>query len=319
MAQRIVRTALAWPWRVSPVATLALIVVSQPVAGYAPGPTSAGASPAAPIATTSAPCIDLAPGEQTLTVVADGVTRSVLVHVPVAANTAAPMPAMIALHGYSTEAADFAQTSQLPAIADEVGFIVAFPQGLGATPYWNVVGPDTSSADPTRPDREFVNGVIDLLVASDCVDPSRIFLAGHSMGGGMTGDLACQIGDRLAGIGLMSAMALHPPCQPPRPLGVFVSHAMDDDVLPYLGGTIAGAPDNYPKQLPVEDAVRGWATGEGCTPSTDLTVPGAVEALITFVGCAAPVEFDRRSTGGHEWSVAAGGEMVRFFLSLPPG
>jgi polyhydroxybutyrate depolymerase len=316
MGQRIERAVCAWP--ISVAVLVALLAGTQSVAGYAAEPLASGAPPAVPGETTaSAACVGMASGDQTLTVVADGTTRTVLVHVPEAATPAKPMPALIALHGYSAEAADFAQISQLPAIADEAGFIVAFPQGLGAPPYWNLVGVDPSVADPARPDRDFVTAVIDLLTASGCVNPARIFLVGHSMGGGMTGDLACQIGDRIAGIGLMSAMALHPPCQPPRPLPVFVSHAMDDIVLPYLGGQIQGAPDDYPKQLPVEDTVRGWAMEEGCTPGNDLTVAAAVEVELTFVGCAAPVEFDRRSTGGHEWSVSAGGEMVRFLLSLP--
>jgi polyhydroxybutyrate depolymerase len=267
---------------------------------------------------TLAGCPSIQVGDQTVSFTSAGEDRTVLVHVP-AVDAAAPrLPALIALHGYSAHAADLAASSGLSAKADTAGFVVAYPQALGDPPEWHLAGGWSNAPWLAESDRTLVGDVLHWLLASGCVDPARIFLAGHSQGGGMAGDVACELADRLAGVGLMSAMYMQLPCQPVEPIPVFARHAVDDPVLPYAGGHVQGSA-SYPSVLPVEDVIGRWAVADGCSGTPGRSKEADDVVRIAWKGCAAPVVLDQHATGGHDWPPAATDELWQFLSGLAPG
>jgi len=94
------------------------------------------------------------------------------------------LPLVISLHGRNGSAKYQALTTKWHEVAESKGFIVAYPQGNGAT--WN-----TAITDPNV-DVQFIMALVDELKAKYAVDGTRIFLNGTSMGAALTNRIAVQ-------------------------------------------------------------------------------------------------------------------------------
>jgi polyhydroxybutyrate depolymerase len=281
------------------VAVLALVSfvgASSAVGATAPPSGAAAASPSA-----EPTCVPtLAPGNHSLDLDINGTPREVIVQVP-AVETGARPPAVIAFHGYTSHAWQIEATSGLSGRADELGFVAAYPEALGDPTEWAYA----STARGDDRDMALTEALMTTLVEQACVEPERLVLAGHSMGGGMASDAACRLAERVAGVVVLAALWLDPPCAPGRPVPVVAAHALDDPLLPYDGGPLGFGST----QLAAEDAVGAWATLDGCgaTPLTSESADGA--AILTWPDCAAPVVLHRLSSGGHDWP-AIGSDLI---------
>ena len=170
------------------------------------------------------------------------------VHVPT--GFPQPLPAIIAFHGYGGLATEMGSHTELSKKADEVGFVGIYPQGWGGE--WAVPGyPPAGALEAT--DHELVTELLDRLAASGCVDPDRIYVAGHSQGGGMASAVGCEFADRLAGVAIVAGEFFELPCQPSRPIPVVIFHALDDPILPYGGGSVAGTLEQLPQGAAARD------------------------------------------------------------------
>ena len=280
---------------------------TSPVAVGTPRQTAAEASGSPRGATpTGVACRNLGPGDSTLSLEAGGQTRTVVVHVPPQIRASSvPVPALIAFHGYSSRADEFAAYSRLPAAADAAGFVAVFPQGLGAIPEWHFGNP-AAVAGGEAADEALFETLLGTLAGSGCIDMARVFLAGHSQGGGMASHLACLHADRVAGAAIVSGMLLDPPCRPSRPVPIVQVHAVDDPVLPYDGGTVGGAPAGFPPVLAAEAVAAAWAARDECGGAARDEAPAAGVMRRTWAGCAAPVTYYRLSAGGHGWPTPDG-------------
>jgi polyhydroxybutyrate depolymerase len=213
------------------------------------------------------------------------------VHAP-ATVTAGPLPLVLAFHGYGGGFYDLEYTGGLSEAADAHGFVVAYPQGIGEGPTWDLQG-DT--------DTTFVSALIDELVTSQCADPTRVFATGFSMGGGMTNVLACRLADRIAAIAPVAGNhgeTWGGPCAPSQPVPIMAFHGTLDTFLPYEGGD-SPFPDR--PVTAVEDWMAEWAAADGCgADPTAVSVSAEVDSL-TWQDCAAPVVLYRVIGGGHTW------------------
>jgi polyhydroxybutyrate depolymerase len=252
----------------------------------------------------------LTAGSHTVTLDVDGTPREVIVHIP-DVDVSVRLPAVVAFHGYSSFAMDLEAVSGLSERADGGGFVVAYPQALGDPTEWHFAG----NRGYDRRDLAMTQSLIGMLVEQACVDPTRVFLAGHSMGGGMASDAACQLAEDVTGVVLVAALWFELPCQPARPVPVIAMHALDDEVLPYSGGKIPGAPAGVPEQLAVEMAIAAWAMHDGCaaTPAVVATDDGG--AVMTWSGCTTPVVLHRLASGGHGWPAVASDTIARMATS----
>jgi polyhydroxybutyrate depolymerase len=307
----------------------AAVVAIALVAASCGGRGEEGASSPAPVETTPTSCGDALGSEGgELTITVDGAERDALVHMPVSAEgEAQPLPVVIGLHGYNGNPSFLAEYTGLTQKADESGFIAVLPAGYGVPSEWHFAGyPSISPAD-TEHDVAFLDALVDRLVRSPCVDAERIYVIGHSMGGGMAEFYGCLRAARLAGIALVAAEHFELPCQPSRPIAVIAFHAVDDPILPYEGGEVAGTRSGFPEVLPVEDVAAAWAARDGCTggPSSESLDGGTVRS--TWQGCAAPVVHYRLPLGGHRWpggseegpdaGISATDVLWEFFSTLP--
>jgi polyhydroxybutyrate depolymerase len=252
---------------------------------------------AAPSASTEPDCQpSLAPGRHVLSLDVASGPREVIVQVPESTPGVRP-PAVIAFHGYSSHAIEIEETSGLSDLADELGFVVAYPEALGDPTAWAYSS--TSASDPW--DVDLTDSLMTLLVEQACADPERLMLAGHSMGGGMVSDAACHLSGRVAGVVLLAALWLDPPCPPVQPVPVVATHALDDPVLPYSGGPLPGFGSGGPVQLAAEEAIGTWASYDGCGETPEVTESDDGSAVLTWPECLVPVVLHRLPSGGHDW------------------
>jgi polyhydroxybutyrate depolymerase len=290
-----------------------LLVAAWLLASFIPGgPGPARAASAGPSISPPSPgawpsCTPTLPdGSSTLHLVVEGTEREAIVHLP--GTSPGPLrPAAVGFHGYSARADQLEATSGLSPLADELGFVVAYVQGAGEPPQWSFKGYGGAGVD----DLALVEALLDRLVAEACVDPGRVVLFGHSMGGGMASAAACALADRVAGLVLVSAFWVTLPCEPSRPVPVLAMHALDDRVLPYRGGMANG---NGPRVLPVEEVLAAWAERDGCSPTPDAIATEAGIGELAWQGCLAPVRLLRLESGGHDWARTATPAIVAMLL-----
>jgi polyhydroxybutyrate depolymerase len=278
-------------------AMAACVVTALAVTG-APGRASAG--PTAP--STSAP----ATGTTTdITVhTADGRDRTARVYVPAGLRADRPIPLLVALHGGTGWGKQFERTSGYDALADEHGFIVTYPDGIGVGPRgdlfrtWNggvCCGP---AVRQDVDDVAFLKRLVATISDQQRIDPDRVFATGHSNGMIMAYRLLCEAADVfVAAAGQAGTLGVSH-CRPSQPVSLRHIHGTADTNLPLDGGrgasSIAGIDFPSPRV-----GIRTFAAADGCThgPKTTTHDPvttrawrscddGTVVELVTVDGAS---------------------------------
>lgn len=205
-------------------------------------------------------------GSSAGTLVHDGLTREFLVYVPTTVRT--PAPLVIVLHGGGGTAEGFRAETGFDSVADANGFIVVYPQGVSRE--WNERrGSGMTVRSSSADDVGFIGALIDHLSAIYPIDPARVYAMGISNGGFMALRLACDIGERLAGIGVVAAQFtedMRAECAPGKPLRTAFINGTDDPIIPYDGGAVEVGGQYRGEVLPTEASVAFWLTANACPP-----------------------------------------------------
>jgi polyhydroxybutyrate depolymerase len=286
---------------------------AAPGAGSAPvfinGP-SPGCQEGAPRATSGPGTLSTSSGE-----------RAYSLHVPTLG--AEPRPLVLAMHGYTLNAAEQERVTRLSEVADREGFVVVYPDGLGSPTSWNA-GPCCSYDDKARDDIGFLTQLIDDLGERLCLDQGRVYATGFSNGGMMAYRMACDRSDRIAAIASVAGSMVLPEadCHPVRPVPVMHTHGSADPIVPFAGG-----------------AGPAWLTPAGETPAVFPSVAAEIALFAEINGCSSDTEtvFDELDTrcvrqssctndasvmsctvtgGGHAWP---GGADIGLLASLIMG
>jgi len=185
------------------------------------------------------------PGDYTRTVQHDGRDRSYILHAPKQVAEGKPLPMVIMLHGGTGTARGAARWYGWNELADEEGFLVAYPDGTGRLQTWNAMHCCGSSLREDVDDVGFIRAMIDDIAAATRVDRSRIFATGMSNGGMMSFRLGGEMSDVLAAIGPVCGSnggrthatgELRLPSQPRHPVAVMAVFGQADDNVPFDGG-----------------------------------------------------------------------------------
>lgn len=266
----------------------------------------------APAGATCSPALPHASGDFDQSVQSGGLERDYILHVPPSYDGTAPAPLVLNLHGLGSYAEQQAGYSELPAKADDEGFILVTPNGtvteFFTSRHWNFLTGIPESPD----DVAFIDDLLDALEAQLCIDSSRVFSTGISNGAMMSVRLACDLSDRIAAIAPVSGLyyppwspdlAIEPGCNPVRPVPVIAFHGTDDPIVPYQGGPLAIVGLEFELSGVEDEVLPAWAEHNGCSsgPSTQQVTEHV--AAISFDGCyaGASVQLYRVEGGGHLW------------------
>lgn len=233
------------------------------------------------------------------TVLYDGVNRSYVTYVPTTWLTTVNMPLLFVLHGTTQTGQGIADISEFNTIAENEGFIVVYPDGIGGS--WNTGIPGASTAD----DMGLIDTLIVMHEALYGTDQSRVFSCGFSAGGYMSYRLACESPRCFAGVasvsGTMTDLIVNN-CSPLFTTPVLHIHGDADFVVAYNGSVIAG--------IGVDSVMATWNGYNTCptvpvmTSLPDInTMDNSTVDKYTFEPCAQNLSnvLLKVNGGGHQW------------------
>ena len=131
--------------------------------------------------------------------------RSVRVFVP--SKAATPTPLVVMLHGCTQTADAFADATQMDAIAEKEGFVVAYPEQSAdtiSTRCFRWYDPAHQARDAGEP-KELADAAV-AVAKGHGVDAQRIYVAGISAGAAMSVILGATYPDRFVAIGVVAGV-----------------------------------------------------------------------------------------------------------------
>ena len=168
-----------------------------------------------------------------------GVGREYILYPSTLESPDAPSALVINFHGYgdcaNAYAEDIGHFYGLNNVADEEGFLIAYPQAMireKGDPYWEPgdVGPDIASNDVM-----FAQRLVSDVATKLQIDIEKTFAVGFSNGGMMAYDLACTAADVFDSVAIMSGVRLDGACDESISKSVLHFHGRDDPVIPLDG------------------------------------------------------------------------------------
>jgi len=258
-------------------------------------------------------CIDpLTPGDHRRTLLFAGERRIYGLHVPPGYDGGTAVPLVVEFHGFQNNPTRAAGLFGLRTVADEEGFLVAWPLGLfgkaGAPEAETADGPSFNggwccggAARARIDDVDFARAVVDAVAAEAHIDRERVYATGLSNGGYMSYRLACEAADVFAAVAPVAGrVALRPTsqCRPLRPIAVIEFAGLNDPAVQY-GGSIL-----YPSAA---ESLAFWRDADGCAGSTpDERVDLGTSYCETYNHCDAGVQVELCSVNASQVSYVPG-------------
>lgn len=236
-----------------------------------------------------------------------GRERRALVYAPAGVEQGGPAPLVLAFHGGLGTAKAMRRQSLLDAVAERERFVVVYPEGIGRFRdrmlTWNA---GSCCGYAMRVDSDDVGFTLALLAEVArrwSVDAARTYAVGFSNGGMFSYRLACEVPERFAAIGVVSATLTVDGPVPRLPTPVIHVHGLADRNVSFAGG-IGENQFSRTEYRPVEDTIAWWVRVNGCDPSpVESRDDGEchVRRYAPSGAGGAPVELVTLPEGGHTW------------------
>jgi poly(3-hydroxybutyrate) depolymerase len=157
--------------------------------------------------------------------------------VPTAYAKEKQTPLVIALHGLGSNPQQIMRYRGLTDLAEKHGYIVAAPMGYNSRGWYGGRVLRPQKGDPenlSELSEKDVMNVLDLVKNEYTIDPDRVYLMGHSMGGGGTWHLALKYPDVWAGLAPIAPAVFRPATdvQKVRHIPVILVQGDQDNLCP---------------------------------------------------------------------------------------
>lgn len=237
----------------------------------------------------------------------DGRERRALVVVPPTLAAGTRVPLVVAFHGGLGTAALMRRQSGLDRVAAKHGFVVAYPDGIGRFRdrmlTWNAGACCGYAMRVGSDDVGFTLALLDAIGSRVEVDPARTHAVGFSNGGMFCYRLACEVPERFAAIGVVSATLTFDGPAPRLPTPVIHVHGLADRNVQFAGG-IGENQFSRVDYRPVPDTIAWWRRVNRCRAAAVETVDGKdcrIERFAPDGPEGAPVVVVTLPEGGHTW------------------
>lgn len=160
--------------------------------------------------------------------------RRFTVHLPASYDPRNPMPVVLVFHGLGMNGSSVAALSAMDLTAEKYGFITVYPDAISGR--WN----DGVQPQAATDDVGFVSDLLNYLPRKYRIDTRRVYACGISNGGFFVQRLACEIGNRIAAIGVVAASGSYNVCSScslRRGMPVVFFLGTDDPLIPRDGET----------------------------------------------------------------------------------
>lgn len=209
-----------------------------------------------------------------------------------------PAAVIVAMHGFLGTPTSMRNKTQLNALAAKNDLIVVYPKGKRRK--WN----DGRSPRNKVDDVGFLTGLLNALIADGRGNPRRIFLTGHSNGGGMAMRMACEHPDLIAGLSVVATKTpVNFQCRNGAPVPAIFFHGTVDPISPHEG---RDKDSRLGAALSSKETIALWKKRNRCgnarrTKALDRKDDGTTAEIIQFTGCAAPLVYVEITGHGHGW------------------
>jgi poly(3-hydroxybutyrate) depolymerase len=229
----------------------------------------------------SAGCGKAPPASDT-SIMVSGMTGSYILDLPTDYDNTKAYPLVFVWHGAGVTNTAFHGYLDMHAVVGNDAILVT-PECLNDSGSWGT-------------DMAYPDALIEHFETNYCIDESRLFTTGHSMGGMYTGQIGCQRGDVFRGDAVLAA---------PHPGGQCVDGNMAAMMSVGDSDFVANGPTEF----------AWWAAKNGCDAS--MTMPVDPMQCVEYGGCD-PDKPVRTCTfsGGHEIPGWVAGAVWGFFKGL---
>ncbi len=259
------------------------------------------ASPSVPPQTSAAACTPArpaTPGSTQAKLTVDGKAREYTLNIPPKYDGSTALPVVVAFHGRGGNATQQLLLTSFDTSSDKNNFILVVPNAINGQ--WDLpLVPGRATSDTT-----YVSELVTALGQRLCIDKSRLYASGMSLGSAMTFALACAPKQSFAAFGGVGASFYRPVCNAAPPAPIIYFHGTADAIVPFEGGKVAGSPArSITARVTAANAnMADWANHNGCPPTPSVSDLGDTTRTI-WSGCKnnASVDFYRINGGGHTW------------------
>lgn len=178
--------------------------------------------------TISNPDLEIQKGKIEASINVNGTTRDYIIHIPENYSGDNAFPLLFAFHGLGGNMNSSYNNSKFYLLAESENFIVVHPNGISSQ--WNAVTVNDNI------DINFIEQLIFKLENEYNINSNQIYSCGMSNGGYFSFLLACELSDKIAGIGSIAGLMFENVlnnCQPTRPLPIIQIHGTDDALVNY--------------------------------------------------------------------------------------
>jgi len=264
--------------------------------------------------------------DHAVTLECDGRRRTAQVHLPEGQGPAL-LPLVLVLHGRQITGPDIRRWTHFDAVADQHGFIVAYPEGYQRS--WNDGRGNSPAEQDGVDDVAFVGALLDHLIGAFPVAAAQVAVTGLSNGGVFCHRLALELSERIAVIAPVAGSMPVPlaSIRPTCAVSVLVIHGTADRSMRF-DGRAAGLRGRLQKRLfmrryrpgqpmlSVPATLARWRTIDRCLMDEPLPPLPAAGNDRTWV--------ERQRSGGHggttveSWIIHGGGHTWPGGPIMPP-